>query len=210
MSSKDLFSIHGNVVLIGYPSNFHEKVFFLEKVSSLLDNLSDFLIISVDDTKGFIENNFPLHVVERISSKDITYKEVSNILRKTTHRIIFWDGEELTKFVHQILLSNTPHKIIPVKTTKVVNRDCGDAFDVYIGRRGPWGNPFIIGKDGERNDVIEKYKKYFYETLINDPSRKDAIMELKGLRLGCHCKPHACHGDVIAEYLNKIETKLGP
>lgn len=195
-------------MLIGYPDNFYEEDFFLNKVSSLLEHLNDFLIISINDPHGYIERNYSDHLVERISSKDIASKEVSRILKKTSHRIIFWDGDELTKFVHQVLLSSRPHKIIPVKTTKVVNRDRGDEYDVYIGRRGPWGNPFVIGKDGDRGEVIEKYKNYFYETLLRDSSRKDAIMELKGLRLGCHCKPNACHGDVIAEYLNKIETKL--
>lgn len=28
---------------------------------------------------------------------------------------------------------------------------------VYIGRGSKWGNPFIIGKDGNREDVIRKY-----------------------------------------------------
>lgn len=208
MNNQDLLNIQENIVLIGYPQNFREEDFFLEKVSLLLDNLKDFLIISINDSSGYIEDHYSDHVVERLSGKDISTLEVSSILKKTTHRIIFWDGDELSKFVHQILLSSKPHKIIPIKTTKVVNRDKGDPFDVYIGRRGPWGNPFIIGRDGEREEVIEKYKNYFYDTLLNDPDRKQAVLGLKGLRLGCHCKPNACHGDIIAEYLNKIETKI--
>ncbi len=31
-------------------------------------------------------------------------------------------------------------------------------YDVYIGRPGKWGNPFEIGKDGNRAEVIEKYE----------------------------------------------------
>ncbi len=27
--------------------------------------------------------------------------------------------------------------------------------------------------------------------------------------VGCHCKPEACHGDVIAEYLNSYEDDDG-
>jgi len=42
---------------------------------------------------------------------------------------------------------------------------------VYIGRYNPsiksasyeWGNPFVIGKDGDRNDVISKFQKYILE-----------------------------------------------
>ena len=28
---------------------------------------------------------------------------------------------------------------------------------VYIGRGSPWGNPFVIGKDGDRDTVCDKY-----------------------------------------------------
>jgi hypothetical protein len=33
-----------------------------------------------------------------------------------------------------------------------------EPFDIYIGRPSIWGNPFEIGKDGGRTDVIEKYE----------------------------------------------------
>jgi hypothetical protein len=29
---------------------------------------------------------------------------------------------------------------------------------VYIGRPSKWGNPFVIGRDGSREEVIEKYR----------------------------------------------------
>ena len=31
---------------------------------------------------------------------------------------------------------------------------------VYIGRPSVWGNPFVIGKDGSRDDVIAKYEAW--------------------------------------------------
>ena len=31
-------------------------------------------------------------------------------------------------------------------------------FDVYIGRPSKWGNPYSIGPDGTREEVIEKYR----------------------------------------------------
>ena len=30
-------------------------------------------------------------------------------------------------------------------------------YDIYIGRPSPWGNPFVIGKDGSCAQVIAKY-----------------------------------------------------
>lgn len=78
--------------------------------------------------------------------------------------------------------------------TKVVH--CKrERFDVYIGRPSKWGNPFTIGKDGSRDEVIQKYKKW----IIGQPNLLESVTpELKGKILGCWCKPNACHGDVLA------------
>lgn len=83
--------------------------------------------------------------------------------------------------------------------TKVVNRRA-EKFDVYIGRGSSFGNPFVIGVDGTREEVIEKYREWFQNRLRNDRFRR-AVESLRGKRLGCYCKPFACHGDVIVEYL---------
>jgi len=82
------------------------------------------------------------------------------------------------------------------KTTVVNVKD--DEYDVYIGRGTPWGNRFKIGVHGTREEVIEMYKQWFLE---NYPLQNRAIKELSGRVLGCHCKPLACHGDVIVEFL---------
>ena len=79
-------------------------------------------------------------------------------------------------------------------------------FTVYIGRPSVYGNPFIIGKDGTRAEVIQKFKKYARK----NKRVRDAIMALpKNAILGCHCKPKACHGDVIKilhKKFNRRET----
>jgi hypothetical protein len=72
--------------------------------------------------------------------------------------------------------------------------------DVYIGRPSKWGNPFVIGKDGSRDDVIRKYASY----LAGQPKLLAAIPELKGKTLVCFCKPLACHGDVLAALCEAI------
>ena len=82
--------------------------------------------------------------------------------------------------------------------TKVVH--CKkEPYDVYIGRPSKWGNPFEIGVDGNREEVIEKYRKYIlaHKNLLN------SLYELKGKTLGCWCKPKACHGDILAELADK-------
>lgn len=70
-----------------------------------------------------------------------------------------------------------------------------DAYDVYIGRPSKWGNPFTIGKDGSRADVIRKYRVWAKK----HPLILASLPELQGKVLGCWCKPLACHGDVLVE-----------
>jgi len=69
-----------------------------------------------------------------------------------------------------------------------------ESYDVYIGRPSKWGNPFKIGVDGTREEVIEKYRNYIQSSYL-----LDHIQELKGKTLGCYCKPAACHGDILVE-----------
>ena len=76
-----------------------------------------------------------------------------------------------------------------------------ETFDVYIGRPSIWGNPFVIGKDGTRGEVIAKYKEH----LLGHPELLDRLPSIKGKILGCFCKPKACHGDVIAKLADALE-----
>jgi len=84
---------------------------------------------------------------------------------------------------------------------KVVNLKLKEKYDVYIGRGSPFGNPFKIGVDGDREQVITKYRDYFYNRIKNDAVFRQQVKQLKGKILGCFCKPLPCHGDVIVEYL---------
>jgi len=69
------------------------------------------------------------------------------------------------------------------------------AYDVYIGRPSKWGNPFSIGKDGDRDEVIAKYRAW----IQTQPELMKALPELKDKILGCWCAPQACHGNILAE-----------
>ena len=91
--------------------------------------------------------------------------------------------------------------------TKVVNKR-KDKFDIYIGRPSKFGNPFIIGKDGTREEAIEKYKQYFYERIKTDSEFKQEVLKLEGKTLGCFCKPATCHGDIIVSWLEDIKCQM--
>lgn len=84
--------------------------------------------------------------------------------------------------------------------TEIVNLR-NSKYEVYIGRGSEFGNPFQIGKDMDREKVIKFYKEWF-EFECKDPEFVQKLMELKGKKLGCFCKPLACHGDVIKNFLD--------
>jgi hypothetical protein len=77
-------------------------------------------------------------------------------------------------------------------------------YDVYIGRPSIWGNPYSIGRDGTREQVIAKY-----EANLSPELKERAKKELKGKILGCWCAPLACHGDVLARIANEPILKKG-
>lgn len=70
---------------------------------------------------------------------------------------------------------------------------------VYIGRPSKWGNPYSIGKDGNRNEVIESY---LIMLMRNEELLQD-LHELRGKDLICWCAPLPCHGDILLELANK-------
>jgi hypothetical protein len=69
---------------------------------------------------------------------------------------------------------------------------------VYVGRPTKWGNPYVIGKDGTRDEVIAKYAQW-----LEFSGRVLDLPELRGKDLVCWCAPLACHGDVLVKYANR-------
>ncbi len=98
-------------------------------------------------------------------------------------------------------------------TTVVVNVRTDSSYTVYIGRAVPrrrlraskWANPFKIGPDGTREEVIARYRAY----LLERPDLLAEVSSLQGQRLGCWCAPEACHGQVLAE-LAEQHAQQGP
>lgn len=84
---------------------------------------------------------------------------------------------------------------------QVHNKHAGTAPPdaVYIGRGSPYGNPFVIGKHGSRDDVCDRFEAEILPTLDLTP--------LEGKDLVCFCKPARCHGDaIIAALQKKLES----
>lgn len=90
----------------------------------------------------------------------------------------------------------------------IVNKHHGKSGE-YIGRGSPLGNPFVIGKDGTREQVIARYSVWLTEQIDKgNPVVLDELNRLgnkaideKGLALQCFCYPKPCHGEIIKERL---------
>ena len=96
----------------------------------------------------------------------------------------------------------------------------------YIGRRGIvfinkerfpkqdsiWANPFKIGRDGTRDDVLCKYEKLLRDKLYTNDvfeasTYKQDLLKLDGKILGCWCKPEPCHGDVLLKLIEELKQE---
>jgi hypothetical protein len=71
---------------------------------------------------------------------------------------------------------------------------------VPIDRTSKWGNPFILGQDGDRDRVCDCFEKHYAP---NKDSFSEARDELKGKVLACHCYPQRCHGDSLILLIDK-------
>jgi hypothetical protein len=92
------------------------------------------------------------------------------------------------------------------QSTRVVNIRREKA-DVYIGRgRGSiFGNPYRIANESDRDEIIRQFERYFLERIERDETFRQAVIKLQGKSLGCFCKPAKCHGDIIADWLDRQE-----
>ena len=84
-----------------------------------------------------------------------------------------------------------------------------DYYDIYIGRgnrflnlpESEWANPYRIGPDGGREEVLAKYEAH----VRSRPDLMARLEELRGKRLGCWCAPKPCHGLVLIKLLEEEE-----
>jgi hypothetical protein len=198
-------------LLVALSEGFGLSHFFSEKLDQLVGTLSDFDILLVQDTQRIAQDYFTARGIPFRDERVPTRMAAKNLVNSSTHVIVFWGGDDLVDIVYFANLLRKKFRVIPLRLTTVRNKDSGQEFDINIGRSSPWGNPFRIGHGpggDSREEVIEKFKKHFVEEVLSNPDKHKALLSLRGYRLGCHCKPLACHGDVIAAYLNSYEDDV--
>lgn len=179
---------------------------FCRKILHITSKMNEFSFVYVSDENQFIQ--------QICLDYQIAYEKISDIESdEYTHAIIFDDGEEFTTETLLIKSRSIPLRLIKIAITRVINikRDTQyknskstNSYE-YIGRGSYWGNPYSMYEDGDdRNEVIRKFKYDFdFDKFPNKDKSK--VFDLAGKRLGCFCKPEACHGDILADYLNAFD-----
>ncbi|MBA0185007.1 DUF4326 domain-containing protein [Pectobacterium versatile] len=192
-------------VFILYHPDFASKGKFERKLSRIFSNSIDYKILYFEDHHNLIINYFNSNVLINIDKTNFTNLTPSNL----THAVII-DSANKPIFMEQYktLSSKIPVRYIKDNITSVSNKDRNEHFDTYIGRGTLWGNPYAIGHDGDRDEVIRKFKYDFERDFLKGgPDFKKQLMTLRGQTLGCHCKPYSCHGDILAQYLNELDDE---
>ena len=81
-------------------------------------------------------------------------------------------------------------------------------FDaIFVGRPSKFGNPYKIGRDGTRAEVIAKYRCRVLNILMFTDSHW--LDNLRDHDLVCWCAPEPCHADVLLELANRPISPSG-
>ncbi len=96
----------------------------------------------------------------------------------------------------------------------IVNRKTYRGESVYVGRPSALGNPFVIGRDGDRQTVVEKYRRWLWRQLQRGSGEVfEAIHRLAqqaktdDLVLACWCLPEKCHAEIIRSAIEWINNQ---
>ena len=94
---------------------------------------------------------------------------------------------------------------MPVLTP--VNIHHSTNYDVYAGRPSILGNPFAIGKDGTRDEVVAMYEGYAWERMGHDAAFRKALLNCEGKRVACFCAPRNCHVNAIGRLIARWKAE---
>lgn len=74
---------------------------------------------------------------------------------------------------------------------------------VYVGRPTKWGNPWVVGRDGDAKTCMTLYEQLINGNIWSEPNMKTIKRELRGKDLACWCPlGQPCHADVLLEIAN--------
>jgi hypothetical protein len=184
-------------VFIVYPAEFLCYAKFERKLGRILES-REFRVAYNEDVNGYISKFCETHgFIAQFFDK------AEHAIEESTHAVFFEDRDSYFTMKQRVFDLGIPYRTIVLDLTLVVNKDRGDKYEVYIGRGTIWGNPYQMGVDGDRDEVIRKFKYDFENGMLKASNDLEKNLDIvRGKVIACHCKPAACHGDVIAAYLN--------
>lgn len=199
-----------NKLLVLYPKEFNCFSKLKRKLDRITSNMENVGLLTIQDHNALLAR----YAESIYSSLDTNRNPLETL--NFSHAVIFDDGEVFEREVEWITSQGIPIRVIHIVITRVINvkkeiefadQKSTPSYE-YIGRGSYWGNPHSMYEGMEDSDedpreaVIRMYKYDFdYDKFLNIDKSK--VYELAGKRLGCFCKPQSCHGDVLADFLNK-------
>jgi len=191
-------------IFIAYPKEFLCFSKLQRKVQFYTSQSPEIQLVVMADPNGYVsayaeEQGIPFELVGDLASA----------VEKSTHAILFEDRECFADLRDALSQAAITTRVVPLQLTLVVNKERGDLYDVYIGRGTIWGNPYQMGQDGDRDEVIRKFAYDFGRGFLKASENFEHNLSIiRGKVIACHCKPAACHGDVLAAHLNAQDDDL--
>jgi ParB-like chromosome segregation protein Spo0J len=128
------------------------------------------------------EENVPLKKAVSKAAKHVTPKPNSD-----------WSESELER---REIVESGGTVLANKRTDKnLLNWASAEGLLTPIDRGTPWGNPFIVDADGDRDEVCDSYAWY----VERKPSFEANSDKLRGRVLACWCYPDRCHGETLIE-----------
>ena len=192
---KDVTSKHIARVLSAIKTEDHLKSFNLVPAGTQLSENSLRPFRSLNDNPELLNETF-------VKAKEIADEENDGILTneisqraKELTKEKQWKQDELERKATVEAGGTVVANMRDGKDEALISWAKENGYFQRIDRNSQWGNPYELGKDGDRNTVCDSHIYYFKKKL----SLHQQLMDLKGKVLGCWCYPERCHGNYLKD-----------
>lgn len=99
-----------------------------------------------------------------------------------------------------------------------VNKNLTGFVNIRIDRATPLGNPYVMHREEQRQEVCDLYATFLNDVLANESSEAildqlqmilDHLLEGDYVNLQCWCSPEHCHGEHIRKVLIDVINDNG-
>lgn len=147
------------------------------------------LIITIKYHKLSFEQSISGYFITHIDGEEVYPRLMGDTIKLAESKI-----DKIVRTPRRISLKRRAGWRMPPNTIKVC-------------RPSPFGNPFVIGKDGDRAACMRLYREHM---IGQNAAWKGKIRrELKGRNLACWCKySESCHADLLLQIANNPSIRI--